>query len=804
MEKLTLTVVLGAAIGAGFKSVIGDANKSLSQLGETIRQTKSNLNSLGKLERLEADIGNKRKSLDAMRSTLSDLERKYQSSMAAGGTGTTKLTKEIDKAKNAIGKMEASISKTEMSASQLKSEMVRTGISFHDSAAEAQRLNQILQEQEAVYDRVKDRQNQRSTAMGKLRGEIAKLGSVIAFAGTATKTAIEFESAMADVRKVVDFDSPAQFKMMGDDIQRLSGRLPMAAEGIAAIVAAGGQAGVARSELLKFAEDATKMGVAFDSTAEESGQMMAQWRTAFRMSQDDVRGLADQINYLGNTGPASAAKISDIVTRIGPLGEVAGLASGQIAALGSTVAGMGIAPEIAATGIKNLMLTLNAGAAATKAQQTAFGTLGLDAKKLAIAMQKDAGGAIVDVLKRIQQLPKEAQSASLTKLFGKESVGAIAPLLNNLDLLKENLHKIGDASQYAGSMEKEYQSRAATSANNLQLLRNNFARLGTVIGNVFLPPVNAVVGSLSSLFSGVAEIAGEFPVLTTVVIAGATGWMTYKSAIAAAQLAMTYMPGSIGKVVASFPSLITSLPLVSTAMGATGNVMAAFSVSAGMGALALAPIVGLVIGVAAAGLLLYKYWEPVSAFFSGFFTGMMDGLAPLGQAFSAAFEPLISFVKPAFDWLMKLIEPLQMTTGELNGISSAGQLVGQVIGNLFRVLLAPIELTLKAIAGVGGAIKGLAGWLGFGGADKPATSSPKNTAAAALVAGAVAASPVGAAPAGSTKAAAPVSNTTNATITVQAAPGMDEKKLALEVRKQLEAKEREKASKNRSALYDTH
>ena len=50
-----------------------------------------------------------------------------------------------------------------------------------------------------------------------------------------------------------------------------------------------------------FAESAAKMGVAFDITAEQAGQMMAQWRTAFRMSQKEVNELADQINYLGNT-----------------------------------------------------------------------------------------------------------------------------------------------------------------------------------------------------------------------------------------------------------------------------------------------------------------------------------------------------------------------------------------------------------------------------------------------------------------------------------------------------------------------
>ena len=143
--------------------------------------------------------------------------------------------------------------------------------------------------------------------------------------------AMGFESKMADIRKVVDgLDDRNAFAAMSDDILTLSTQLPMAAEGIAEIVAAGGQAGIARSDLMQFASDAVKMGVAFDTTAEESGQMMAQWRTAFKLTQDDVVVLADKINYLGNTGPANAGKISEIVTRIGPLGEIAGVASGKL------------------------------------------------------------------------------------------------------------------------------------------------------------------------------------------------------------------------------------------------------------------------------------------------------------------------------------------------------------------------------------------------------------------------------------------------------------------------------------------
>ncbi|EBP2593524.1 phage tail tape measure protein, partial [Salmonella enterica] len=222
--------------------------------------------------------------------------------------------------------------------------------------------------------------------------------------------AIGFESKMADIRKVVDgLDDKKAFAQMSDDILTLSTQLPMAAEGIAEIVAAGGQAGIARGDLMQFANDAVKMGVAFDTTAEESGQMMAQWRTAFKLTQEDVVVLADKINYLGNTGPANAKKISDIVTRIGPLGEIAGVASGEIAALGATIAGMGVEPEIAATGIKNFMKALTAGGAATKSQRTILNALKINPKKLAADMQKDSKGAMLKVLEGVSKIPKAKQ-----------------------------------------------------------------------------------------------------------------------------------------------------------------------------------------------------------------------------------------------------------------------------------------------------------------------------------------------------------------------------------------------------------
>ena len=134
----------------------------------------------------------------------------------------------------------------------------------------------------------------------------------------AVDEAIKFESAMADVKKVVNFDSPQGLQNMRQDLLDLSTQIPITADGLAQIAAAAGQSGIAANEITKFTEAAAKMGTAFDISAQEAGQAMAEMRTAFKMSQTDVEALADKINYLGNTSPNSAAKIMKIVQTVGP------------------------------------------------------------------------------------------------------------------------------------------------------------------------------------------------------------------------------------------------------------------------------------------------------------------------------------------------------------------------------------------------------------------------------------------------------------------------------------------------------
>lgn len=347
----------------------------------------------------------------------------------------------------------------------------------------------------------------------------------------ASRVAIDFESAMADVRKVVDFPTPEAFKEMGDDIVEMSASMPMAARDIAAIVAAGGQAGIASKDLKQFAADAVRMGIAFDQTAEESGDMMAEWRTSFRLSQNEVVDLADKINYLSNTGAASAQQIAGIVTRIGPLGEVAGMASGEIAAMGATLAGVGIQEEVAATGMKNFMLTLTSGSAATAKQAKLFKALRMDAESVAESMQTDASGTMIRVLDAIAHVDRAKQAAVLSDLFGRESIGAIAPLLTNLELLRQNFDRVAHSANYAGSMQAEYDARSRTTANALQQLKNQTVAVGISVGNVLLPPILEFTKAAAPVLKSIRDIVDENPWLIKGLLGATAAMIGAKTAI---------------------------------------------------------------------------------------------------------------------------------------------------------------------------------------------------------------------------------------------------------------------------------
>ena len=578
-----IAIAIAGKINSSFGSAFMSASEQMGQLNQRVSSLKTELKGLEKAQKQatkEAETsasahlklkGNYSQSLqtllqlnqkitstkDALKA-LSEQKKAGAISAKEYSTKQAELVNQLSKANDAYAKLKPKVQSMKSEMQRLSEVEQQSKLRVEQNARAYDELARKLEKAERAqrrYSKAVDLQER----VGKFRDQSrARMVDAVAMGATLAvpvTAAVKFESDMADVRKVVDFDTPEQFKEMEQDILNLSKRIPMAVGGLAQIVAAGGQSGIAKEDLVEYAEAAAKMGVAFDITAEEAGETMAKWRAAFKMDQGQVNILADQINHLGNTTAASAPKIADVVRRIGPLGEVGGAAAAEISALGASMIGAGVESEVAATGIKNMILGLVAGESATDKQTEAFKSLGLDALEMAKYMQEDAQGAIIKVLKALRELPEYEQAAKMQQLFGKESLGAISPLLTNLEALVKNFGLVGDETQYAGSMQAEFDARAATTENSLQLLKNQANALAITMGKELLPSINSLAEKFSRVAERVTAFAEKHPALTGNIVkvtAAVLGGIVALSALG-------YIVGIILSPFASFYSWIVRL-----------------------------------------------------------------------------------------------------------------------------------------------------------------------------------------------------------------------------------------------------
>lgn len=648
------------------------------------------------------------KSIGSLNAELAKANQK----MIGANTATSEGKKQFDDAKAAAESLAKAIAAEEMNLTKVGTALENAGFKTKDFAESQKQLNT------AISASMKVKKLQNDVAVSRKNNNAAKnslvLSSVNLQSGVnvakvltsplveATQAAMTFESAMADVRKVVDFDTPQQFTQMGDAILALSQKIPMTAEGIAQIVAAGGQAGIAKEDLLEFATAAAKMSVAFDISASQAGDMMAQWRSAFKMNQTEVESLADKINYLGNTTAASAPKISDVVTRIGPLGEIGGVASGEIAALGASMVATGVQSDVAATGIKNLILGMVAGETATKSQQEAFAQLGMSATDVAQRMQVDAKGAILDVMKAIQALPKESQAGVLSRLFGKESIEAISPLLSNLDALEDNFDKVADSVKYAGSVEQEYAARSKTAANRMQLLENGVKALKVSIGNALLPTLTSLMTAAAPIIQGISDWVSRNQELVSAIVAvgAAVGGMILAflglsfvaSLISYLQSSMALFHaelkagiGVVGKLTKGIGLLPTLLSSLSGGLSAVAGIVG----SIGFGPILLA--IGAIVAVVMLLSANFDQLENVAMIVWNHISGTISAYAAV---ISAAFQQALDTITQVWN----SITGQSLASSEL--IGAIFNELGFAIGAAFDIALGIVTTSITVIAGL--------------------------------------------------------------------------------------------------------
>lgn len=385
----------------------------------------------------------------------------------------------------------------------------------------------------------------REQMKSEVMGAFASMGAVL----IPIKAAMSFESSMADVRKVVDFDTPQQFREMEQQLLSMTHRIPMAATELAKIAASGGQLGVARQDIARFTETIAKMSVAFDMSAEQAGDSMAKLANVYKIPIKEIGKLGDAINHLSNNSPAKASDIVNTLGRVGGVAKQFGLTELQTASLTNAFISLGKSPEVAGTAINAMLTKLMTAEKGGKDFQAALKSMGISAKDLKRDIAKNGEQALMDFLKTINKLPKDKQMGTLVDLFGLEYADDVAVLTGSLETYQKSIDALQSKGKdgkpaFSGSMDKEFAARSATTANNLQLFKNQMTHLGISIGSVMLPAINALLNEMKPLVDSFIRFAEAHPNLIKNIFLALAGLVAFK----AGGLAVRFMLSGLGSI----------------------------------------------------------------------------------------------------------------------------------------------------------------------------------------------------------------------------------------------------------------
>lgn len=633
---------------------------------------------------------------------------------------------------------------------QLRASFYSEGIAISSASRATEQINQRtaqynrqLAEQQRRLDAVNQAQTRYSRA--KETGEKMMSGGMktaavgaatLAPVAAAVKSYSSLEDAMKGVAKQVNGlrddsgNRTPQYEEMQRAIMDASEKLPMAngAVDYAALVEGGARMGVANSDdpwqkqkadLLAFASMAAKASVAFELPADQLSESLGKIAGLYKIPTQNIEQLGDAINYLDDNAKSKGSDIIDVLQRVGGLASQ--LDYKQAAALGSTFLTLGTPAEVAASATNAMVRELSIATVQGKNFMQGLDALGLSAEKVQKSMSVDAMGTIISVLEASKKLAPDQQVANLTQIFGKEFGDDAQKLANNLPELRRQI-ELTQGAAAKGSMNRESDINKASLSAQWQLTKTGAVNAFSSAGETLREPLMDIMLTVSKVVGSVRRWVEANPALVGSI-------MKVTAAIGALLVVVGGLMLSIGAVLGPMALVRLSFTTLAGEGGIarlTGGIMrlgGAFQWLAGspmqsllsVGRMVFGPLITLLAGIsapvwglialfAAVAVAVIKFWQPIKAFFSGFFTGLMAGLQPITQAFNAVFAPLAPIfdsignaISGVWEWFTKLLEPIQFSSEALASCTSAGETFGKVVGAAISALTLPIQGVAKGL-----------------------------------------------------------------------------------------------------------
>ena len=678
-----VSILIGADLGKSFRDSFSGANKQLSALGDAIKKVND------KAGEIEAFRKSSRATKEA---SLAYQEAKQKLNLLnAEISKTDKPSKELQnnfrKAETAAQRAKTAFMESAQATREMGKALSATGVDFKNLNQQQQVLGKTLEtlkKRQAALQANADAKSQNLSNRANYRGQMVDAVALGGILYKAVKPAVDFEFAMARVGAVTEEAANSEgFKKLTAKARELGNTTQYTSTEAAKAMQLLGMSGFTTNQILAATPAILNLAIADNMELGESAKIVSNILNSFGMKAEDAGRASDILAQAAVATSTDVRTLGETMKFVAPAAASVGGTLEETAALAGVLGNAGIEASMAGTMLRSAYLRL---AAPARAGAKALGKMRdemqisaeemPDVAKEALLAQTRLKGlgvkifdkgkmrSMIDILrdlhKATRNLSDDKRIGAVKDIFGTYATSGALNIFKAFDKKSDEtgsvdlvLDKIKNSSGTAKNIADRLNDTAVGAFRELD---SSIESVGISLGNTLLPAISTSARTVADFALKVSNLAEKFPVTTKYIGMAITGLIGLKIATVGLGYAFTWIKAPFliaqGALIA-FRTALTftsiAMPIITTAIRTMGL------------ALLTSPITWIIAGIATAAFLIIKNWKPVGEFFKNIFSG------------------IIGWVKSAFDWVMKLVEPLKSVVGSITNV--AGKAWNFVAGN---------------------------------------------------------------------------------------------------------------------------
>lgn len=463
----------------------------------------------------------------------------------------------VRQATNAVIDAQTSLNKARAALAQLRAQLVQTNQQLQTARSAWTQAGKSLTD----FGNRCTKAGQAMTRMGKTLSMYVTT-PILTLGTTAVKASLDFESSFAGVRKTVDA-TEAEFALLAASSKKMSTEIASSTSEINAVMATGGQLGIANEHLTEFTRVMIDLGNSCeDLNADEAATSIAKFANVMGTNQSLFQNIGSTIVDLGNNFATTEKPIMEMAQRLAGAGKQVGLTEAQVLGFATALSSVGIEAQMGGSAFSKALIKMEVASATGGQALEDFGAVcGMTGTQFKALFDSDPAAAFQAFIVGLSQMDDAGESAiAVLDEIGIKEVRLRDTLLratNATDLFSRAQATANRAWAENTALTTEANKRYATTESKLTNLKNKAVLFGQQLGD----DLNSTI---HRLIEGAGEIIDKLMALDSTQRMQIIRWAAVAAAIGPVILVT-------GKVTKAIGTVSKGLGTFATAVGKAGG-----------------------------------------------------------------------------------------------------------------------------------------------------------------------------------------------------------------------------------------